>query len=59
MTKTAAAKTVEAGDWVTVGSMAWRVTEAATEGGTTYLTWGNGTTSEYGPNARVEVERAS
>lgn len=59
MTDTAAAKTVRAGEWVTVGSMAWQVAEAVTEDGTTYLTWGNGTTTEYRPNARVEVERAS
>lgn len=59
MTETAAAKTVKPGDWVTVGSMAWQVAEVVTEDGATHMTWGNGTASEYKPNERVEIERAS
>ncbi|MFD5644363.1 hypothetical protein ACFWIP_21905 [Streptomyces anulatus] len=51
-----AAQLIQPGEWVAIGHMAWQVVEARTENATTYLTWGNGTTSEFRASERVTTE---
>ena len=50
-----AAKNVEAGDWVVLGSMAFLAGECWTEDGTTYIRLGY-EVYEYKPNARVTIQ---
>lgn len=55
--ETKAARDIEAGDWVTFGSMAWQAGEPVpTDHGTIVIMWGNGSTSEFQPDERLTMD---